>query len=1273
MDEEARHVDPERGAGPDAGDNALPTVRVFISSPGDVSDERAVTLGVLRRIQTWYQGRLVLVPILWEQEPLLATAGFQQEMDRRAPPSATDVAVFVLWARLGTPLSKDFVLEDGRRPTGTEWEFEDAVRENREGKRDLPHILVYRKTGAPHIEVIDPTYERRRSDFAAVESFFEKHFRDATDLSFKGSYHRFHDASEFGRFLETHLLKLLTEHLSAEAAARITWYGTPFRGLETFEAEHARIFFGRTRAIQEVRQALVRQVKTGRAFVLILGRSGNGKSSLARAGLLPLLTGPWVVEEGLEGGFCRHAIVAHPAASGHRDRPHLLLEALAAALLEEAALPDLCAHGDAAELAALFAESPRSAVSHVRGALRRAGKNLAKEKDLEAPPPGRLVLLVDQLEEMFTREGVSDADRETFSRVLDALARSEDVWVLATLRSDFYLAFSRLPLLMALKEGKGHYDLASPDAAETAQAIRGPAQVAGLVYETDPEGGRALDEVLVAEATRHPDALPLLEYALTLLEEKKRDNVLTFEAYEELGGIEGAIGERAEEEWAELPRAAREAFPSVLRALVQVGSGPGATVTKRRAPWKEVVRASGAEAFVERFVRARLLMADGDGEAAVVSVAHEALLRTWERAKDRIAAEGELLRIHSRVRSQATRWEMENQRRDLLLPPGRPLEEALLLEGSGFDLTDQESAYVAESEARARRAKVLRRVAVTVIALLGVAAGILAVFASGKQREAETAAERAHREREAKAQALDQVLRLADAKKVRDLINEVDRLWPLHPGQVPAMAAWIERVGEVLENRAGHVERMQRLRATALPYTEEDRQLDHGEEIGRIETLRRSLDEMDTEHAALAGTTTEEAETRREALKDLEESSARVKEQIATLEACIRERVTWRFADEKDGWQHQVLVDLLADLVGLQDPARPEAGGLADVRARRAFATDLRKQSLEAPAEAWAETVAAIADEETSRIYQGLRITPQLGLVPLGRDPDSGLFEFAHLGSGTVPTRDPETGHLMLKDGFAVVLVLLPGGTFRMGAQKEDPDAPNFDAGANSNESPVHEVTLSPFFLSKYELTQAQWATLTGGERPSNFAAGERWGGHDITPRNPVEEVSWEDCATWLRRHRMALPTEAGWEYACRAGADTPWSTGKDAASLNGSANIADEYCRAHGGHDSWTYTTEVDDGHTVHAPVGTFEANGFGLHDMHGNAWEWCRDTYVEYPSEPVTDPAVEDERPLHRVLRGGGWDGAARDARSADRGRDAPGYRANNLGVRPTRAVTP
>ncbi|MBN2489682.1 MAG: protein kinase, partial [Planctomycetes bacterium] len=182
-------------------------------------------------------------------------------------------------------------------------------------------------------------------------------------------------------------------------------------------------------------------------------------------------------------------------------------------------------------------------------------------------------------------------------------------------------------------------------------------------------------------------------------------------------------------------------------------------------------------------------------------------------------------------------------------------------------------------------------------------------------------------------------------------------------------------------------------------------------------------------------------------------------------------RPAWRFEDARDAWRHENLVELVERVRAL--PPRIEA-----MEARRRLSLELGRRSLEEHREAWQRTVEAIADATTHPHYRGLRLRPQLGLVPLGPDPQSGLFEFAHLPSGAIPVRNG-AGRLERTEEIGVVLVLLPGGTSAMGAERERPaGAPEpavLDSQAAADEGPVHRVELAPFFLSKYEMTQAQW------------------------------------------------------------------------------------------------------------------------------------------------------------------------------------------------------
>jgi len=290
--------------------------------------------------------------------------------------------------------------------------------------------------------------------------------------------------------------------------------------------------------------------------------------------------------------------------------------------------------------------------------------------------------------------------------------------------------------------------------------------------------------------------------------------------------------------------------------------------------------------------------------------------------------------------------------------------------------------------------------------------------------------------------------------------------------------------------------------------------------------------------------------------------------------------------------------------------------------------------------------------------------------VPIGPDPDSGLWEFAHLLSGE-PAKRGGDGRLEPTEANGLVLVLIPGGSFWMGAQASDRSQRNFDPEAQKDEGPVHEVELSPYFISKYEMTRAQWLRLVG-VNPSFYQASP------FTPTllHPIEQVSWQDCTTWLGRAGLMLPTEAQWECAARGGTDTPWWTGAQRDSLREAhaANLADRSAARAGA--TWGDIADwpdFDDGYPLHAPIGTFSANPFGLHEVTGNLWEWCQDGLLHdyFAQSPHQDPVALAGASVPRVSRGGSFDLAARFARSTSRGRRMPSYSDSFLGVRPARAL--
>jgi len=369
--------------------------------------------------------------------------------------------------------------------------------------------------------------------------------------------------------------------------------------------------------------------------------------------------------------------------------------------------------------------------------------------------------------------------------------------------------------------------------------------------------------------------------------------------------------------------------------------------------------------------------------------------------------------------------------------------------------------------------------------------------------------------------------------------------------------------------------------------------------------------------------------------------------------------------------------EVLAQLVPALERFASRTGTLSDVRGRLAFAREVQHASIDSHRRAWDAAIASIANPIECPQYHGLRIHPQLGLVPIGRDPESGLWEFAHLQSGAPAVRD-DRGRVRMTDATGVVLVLIPGGRFVMGATRERGDFPagakSADFGARPDESPLNEVALDPFFVSKFELTQSQWLRLTH-EDHSECAAGTRPAHmnyvHTLT--HPVERVNHAAATRAAALLGLRLPTEAQWEYAASAGTTTPAFWGMPEAG-SGFANVADSASwRSY--HRDWQYA-RWDDGYAKSSPVGSYRPNRFGLHDVIGNVSEWCRDEYSETAyAAPVVDGegtraiAEHDVYPCF-VSRGSAWDINPWRARIAWR-IFLPPFNEERLGLRPIRKL--
>ncbi|HPF39746.1 MAG TPA: bifunctional serine/threonine-protein kinase/formylglycine-generating enzyme family protein [Phycisphaerae bacterium] len=373
------------------------------------------------------------------------------------------------------------------------------------------------------------------------------------------------------------------------------------------------------------------------------------------------------------------------------------------------------------------------------------------------------------------------------------------------------------------------------------------------------------------------------------------------------------------------------------------------------------------------------------------------------------------------------------------------------------------------------------------------------------------------------------------------------------------------------------------------------------------------------------------------------------------------EIVGWKLADHDLQWRHDMLSDLVTRL---ENFCHAKYGARLRVMATLENARMLRLATLESPGvkRAWEQTV-QIARELP--VYRGLRLKPQAGLCPIGVNKQSGLLEFLHLRSGRPPETPFGAVRPLIKPETGVVMVLLPGGSVTLGCQNDDPDAPRYDPETGHEDGPVHTVELAPFIISKFEITQGQWRRLTG--QPIAAYAQDPGENAEYLDTHPAEQVNWPDAMKFLPRHGLALPTEAQWEYAARAGTETPWSSGATAESLKGYANIADRTLEKFQPEEFRTETW-IEDGYFYHAPVGSFEPNAFGLFDMMGNVQEWCRDRYAPYTNAVSGPDALRNEWGNARAIaRGGSWMHPARAARSAARDHHPPDVRFWYLGVRP------
>ncbi len=759
-------------------------LRIFLSSPGDVAATREIAALTIERLAQDYARFFTIEPYLWEYEAMVASGHFQDSIE---PPSAFDVVVLIVWSRLGTPLPertkvREYHGIDGRAPvTGTEWEYEEALKAAQEV--GTPDLLVYRSREDARVGTLDTA--RRRQDIEQLEEldrFWSRHF--ANRGTFLGAYTEFTSGAEFAAAFEKHLRKLIEKRIASlasvshEQGTRI-WMHAPFRGLESYEFEHAPIFFGQDDALTKAMVQLVASAAAGSPFLLVLGASGSGKSSLVKAGIVPKL----FVPRRIPGvAFLRRVTFRPSDAQEGEDLFDALARRLTMQVSADEGLSELLGPGQSvAGLAAHLRNAttePAYPIATVLGQLAIAARQDGRMLEHET---ARLVLVLDQLEELFTNELRTSQERQQFVALIGGLARSGRVWIVATMRKDFWHQADDTPALVHLAEGNGRLELLPPTQTQLSQMIRRPAAAAGVVFEHHSTTDVPLNEIIAEEVAHESGALPLLSYLLDQLYRcdvlEAQGAVLTFATYERLGRLEGAIATRADAILESCAPEDRQSLGSVLFALVQMGTADGDIdrAISRRVPLSTFQPGTAQRRLVEALLHsdARLLVSDAEsGGAPTIRVAHEALITRWTLARDFLQDNAEALKIRRRIEERFSLWRglaetgqdaVGRRKNSVTLharfaawrarsgrEPGL-LSEIDLIDGQRLlrehrvetapDLVDYiERSQAAENRIRSRSVRVLTLVVVvvTVLALLATGAGLIALQ---NQQEAESQAQ----------------------------------------------------------------------------------------------------------------------------------------------------------------------------------------------------------------------------------------------------------------------------------------------------------------------------------------------------------------------------------------------------------------------------------------------------------------------------------------------------------------------------------------------------
>lgn len=622
-------------------------LRIFISSPSDVLQERLIAKKVIANLNRIYSRYVELETIMWEDLPLEATASFQEGIDYFLEKAPVDVAIFILWSRLGSKLGQSFKKPDGSEyMSGTEYEFDMMYALWEQTKR--PKIMVYVKDAEPQFvggsnlgDVKEALEQRDR-----LQSFIEENFKDR-ETGTNYAYWQFDKQQTFEERLKTHLTHLIHDQLDNEIHIK-EWDGNPYVGLRSYEESESTIFCGRQSLIYDIAEHWIEQNETyTQKPLLVLGESGSGKSSLVKAGLIPYLHNmstdkiTYKVDTMIPSEF-RGNVYQGVVKKLLDVFPHLGNNPVGTDLVNGIA--------------------PDYDFKYLQFAISAASSNNVT------------VFFIDQFEELFNDTLINEDEKKKTVQLLNGLCLMPHLWIIISMRNDFYSKFTSYPEFGSLKNKAYIVDVPNVSATDISDIVKIPAKKANLSWDIN-EYGEKLSKIIVREANEIKD-LPLIEFGLAELFNSKTGDKLTFTAYEKIGKLKGAVAKYADNFYESLSDGEKKEFEQLLGAVITVSSQDESKYVRKTSRISDIAKTNIQKSLIKKLTDAHLFVGgkDADGEPTITLV-HEMLFSTWDVVMNWISNQKEFLKKNNYYENLTRVWvEKGNRDADLVQERSQLLE-----------------------------------------------------------------------------------------------------------------------------------------------------------------------------------------------------------------------------------------------------------------------------------------------------------------------------------------------------------------------------------------------------------------------------------------------------------------------------------------------------------------------------------------------------------------------------------------------------------------------